>query len=71
MYKESQQSKLNLISQNTTCCGICFEEDEASEEVINWVQCSVCEIWLHKKCIKTEHSLQGFTCDMCSSLATQ
>ena len=51
LQKEVDASKWLLLSQITTCCGICLQEDDkSSEDFINLVQCSSCEVWLHVKC---------------------
>jgi hypothetical protein len=42
--KEVQESRSHLLSQATTCCGICLEEDDKSgRNLIEWVQCCSCD----------------------------
>ena len=68
--KEVYETKQSLFTQNTTCCGICFQEDDnSSNTFINWVQCCKCEIWLHVKCATGDDNayLHDYTCDLCST----
>ena len=42
-----------MNSSGITVCGICFmEEDNMYTEVIDWLQCEKCSIWVHKQCVK-------------------
>jgi hypothetical protein len=68
--REAQESRLHLLSQTTTCCGICLQEDDiSSNDLVNWVQCSSCEVWLHAKCAtgETNQVLHDYTCKLCST----
>ena len=65
---EVREIKLNLLKQHTTCCGICLQQDDnSSKNLINWVQCSSCDIWFHVKCATGDGDEQDYTCDLCST----
>ena len=41
-----------MNSSGITVCDICFvEEDDMYTEVIDWLQCEKCSIWVHKQCV--------------------
>ena len=43
-----------MNSSGITVCDICFmEEDDMYTEVIDWLQCEKCSIWVHKQCVNT------------------
>ena len=51
--QEINQSRMNLMKQAITHCGICYKEnDESTEEYVNWIQCLSCDIWVHEKCAR-------------------
>ena len=67
MNKPSQQEMDKTLShlqkQEITCCSICYkEDDDCTEECINWVQCSSCEIWVHEKCAAGATDSCDFLC---------
>ena len=68
-YEEIKHSKSILLNQETTCCGICFQEnDKGNNEFVSWIQCSSCGVWLHVKCV-TENCdalLEEFLCKSCT-----
>ena len=60
--KDISNSKATLI----TVCGICFmEEDNMYTEVIDWLQCEMCSIWVHKQCVKASMLLNSL-CEHCT-----
>ena len=66
-YDESQKCKSHLLSLDTTVCGICFQEDDACEDdMVEWVQCNTCLIWLHMMCAQ-ESASDNYTCNYCST----
>ena len=43
-------------------CGVCFNMD--TSDMIKWIQCSVCKIWVHKSCV--DPSDDDFICSSCT-----
>ena len=47
-------------------CGVCFEEnDQTNDRIVQWLQCSGCEIWLHKACHEENNEGQDDYCSLC------
>ena len=46
-------------------CGVCLQEDKFTTEVIEWIQCTHCGLWLHTSCAKRSTE-SGFICHFCS-----
>ena len=47
------------------CCGVCLqEEDMFTTEVIEWIHCTHCGLWLHTSCAKRSTE-SGFICNFC------
>ena len=69
-YSESQKCKSLLLGLDTTFCGICLQEDDHSkEDLVEWVQCNNCQMWLHMTCAKCENTmLDEYKCNFCSTL---
>ena len=68
-YEQIKYSKSLLLKQENTCCGICFQENDTSNnEFVNWVQRSSCGIWLHVKCVtgNGDAQLEDFLCKSCT-----
>ena len=61
--EDISNSKATLMnSSGITVCGICFmEEDNMYTEVIDWLQCEKCSIWVHKQCVKAPMLLSSDT----------
>ena len=69
-YLQVKEERSNLLNQTTTCCGICFKEnDNSSNDFVNWVQCSSCEIWLHVICAtgRSDEYIEDYICESCST----
>lgn len=49
-------------------CGICYENIDKSENIINIFQCNVCLKLLHNKCINKWTSMGNNTCPYCRSI---
>ena len=33
-------------------CGVCFKQDDMdTSDMVEWIQCSACNIWVHKSCV--------------------
>ena len=48
---DATKSRQQLISRETTCCGVSFKQnDDKTEEYVDWVQCCSCDIWVHVTC---------------------
>ena len=58
----------HMNSSGITVCGICFMEDNMYTEVIDWLQCEICSIWVHRQCIKAPLLLNSdtFLCEHCT-----
>ena len=47
---QAQDIRSNLLPQETTSCGICLKEDDnSSTDLVNWLKCSSCDLWVHEK----------------------
>lgn len=43
--------KEKLQSEEPIFCGVCLNEnDKGNSGVVEWIQCSVCTLWLHQRC---------------------
>jgi len=50
-FEERIQGKAKLKSLDTKYCAVCFEEDDhCNQDVVNWIQCSQCTMWVHSAC---------------------
>ena len=46
-------------------CGVCFKQDDMdTSDTIEWIQCSACNIWVHKSCIDSSDD-DDFICRAC------
>ena len=67
---EVKASKEELKVSDTTCCGVCFKEnDERGEDLVDWVQCCYCDLWVHATCAKDSIQNDGtldYRCTLCS-----
>ena len=65
---EAQQTRLSLQSQETTCCGICLQEDDnSSSSTVTWLQCGSCDLWVHATCVHQDYSHEhDYSCPFCS-----
>ena len=43
-----------------------IENDKSKAGMVDWVQCEVCEKWLHTFCIGIEASLEDYICKLCA-----
>ena len=61
----------NLMSQDITVCGVCYEEDEqvsdddGDAKYNYWTCCSKCNIWIHRGCMKKDLEGQCTACHAC------
>ena len=63
---QAQDIRSNLLCQETTCCGICLKEDDnSSTDLVNWLQCSSCDLWVHEKCVSPTKHKVTFKCPFC------
>lgn len=49
-------------------CGVCFKEDDgSSSQIVHWLQCDNCSLWLHKNCADTNNLKDNntFICKYC------
>ena len=48
---------------SVTLCGVCGKPwQEQTDKVENWIQCELCELWLHWECEGVEEELDSFVC---------
>ena len=39
-------------------CGVCFKQDDMeSSDIVEWIQCSTCDIWVHNSCVDASTKL--------------
>ena len=63
---QAQVIRSNLLCQETTCCEICLKEDDnSSTDLVNWLQCSSCDLWVHEKCVSPTKHKDTFKCPFC------
>jgi len=49
--RKEYRVKAKLKSLDTKYCAVCFEEDDhCNQDVVNWIQCSQCTMWVHSAC---------------------
>ena len=66
-YTGSQQCKSHLLSIDTTFWGVCLQDDNCSkDELVDWVQCTTCKMWIHLVCAHCENSLDTTICSVCT-----
>lgn len=71
----NKNNKLNNIDEalevikniSTDNCGFCLKGyyDVGSSKDGNWIQCQICKIWFHEKCVGTK-GCANFVCGRCS-----
>ena len=69
-HEEVQATRFHLLSQTATVCGICLQEDDtSSNDTIEWLQCSTCDIWLHVNCagVTSDKPPEEYICYTCSN----
>ena len=70
---ETQQTQTLLQETETAICGICFNDDDhynttEAAEVIDWISCTECDMWVHKTCaMKTNDGQTSNNCGHSSS----
>ena len=48
---EAQSSRLLLADVEVLVCGICFKEDDnAVDDLVEWIECENCGMWAHYNC---------------------
>lgn len=57
--EEPLASKINVTEQETVCVE-CFEEYSKTTKSVDWIKCTVCQLWLHETC-----SLYQNVCNIC------
>ncbi len=66
---ELNESSQTLFSEEPAFCAVCFKKnDTTNNETIDWIQCSVCSIWIHQMCLKTnsDRNYCLFVCHYCT-----
>ncbi len=49
--EELEDTNEKLLKEEPLFCAICFKkQDTSNSPTIRWVQCSVCDIWIHQQC---------------------
>ena len=62
-----QKQKSKLKSEEPKFCGVCMKENDASNSnVIDWIQCSLCGLWIHELCTTISEEPLNYTCHFCS-----
>ena len=68
--EERIQCKSKLRGMDTKYCAVCLEEDDhCNEDVVNWIQCSQCTMWVHNACSAQSdtQSCDEFICKYCKT----
>ena len=65
---EIQSSQLKLESIQTDTCAICFKQDdsEESKDMVDWISCNKCSMWVHLNCIVCENE-DEYVCPYCDA----
>ena len=68
-HTEAQEIKSSLLEVKTTSCGICLEEEDSTKsDLIDWLQCCSCHMWVHKTCVdEPTDNAHDYTCQFCVS----
>ncbi len=42
-----------ILTEEPSFCAVCFRENDITrlDNIINWIQCSLCGVWLHQSCV--------------------
>ena len=60
---KTRQQKAGKIS---ICCTICRDPYiECTEEVERWIQCDICDGWVHFVCAGLQEEPENFVCEHC------
>lgn len=63
---EMSAQKNKLKKQEPKFCGVCLmENDKYDDDIIDWVQCCLCNVWIHTLCSETDTSTQDYVCQFC------
>lgn len=63
---ESNKQIDNLKKNDPKFCGVCLQENDCSQtDIIDWIQCFVCTLWIHTTCSETNTSSQNYVCHFC------
>ena len=68
---EMNKLKHELKEQETIFCGSCLKEDDRSNhEVMEWIQCERCALWIHLTCTipKLTNAPDVYICHFCTSM---
>ncbi|XP_065071813.1 uncharacterized protein LOC135696369 [Rhopilema esculentum] len=64
--EDTNNVKENLKQQEVRLCGICFRENDTTNEgMVEWVECASCEVWIHCACDKQNVNSEEYCCPLC------
>jgi hypothetical protein len=65
--EEAAKCKEILENVEIRLCAVCFKEDDTAptQNQVEWVQCSSCNVWIHVSCIQHSVDLSNYICDLC------
>ena len=75
-FNKPSASELSIYQENLVkaeeVCGVCFkQDDDDTQENINWICCNRCHMWIHNKCANVEEELPNdyqYVCQFCNNI---
>ena len=65
--EEMSLGKRRLEQTDVEVCGVCFKQnDPSNSEVIEWIQCGGCNLWVHSLCADYDTEDREFLCGNCN-----
>ena len=65
--EQIKEQRNKLHSLEPTICGVCLKENVNNYVIIDWVQCSLCTMWIHMSCTPYQkHQIpEDYICQFC------
>lgn len=67
--EQAAQARETLEAVDVALCSVCLREDDGGKtETVDWVECTMCGLWVHKSCVRSIVSPDRSVCDKCNSV---
>ena len=69
-------AKCTMKATLVTVCGICWKEDDKVtsdtnlDSCIDWMECEICGLWVHKSCVAGSTTDTTYVCNSCLTINT-
>ena len=66
--EQKQLLRQTIQKEEPKFCGICFKEDDVTsdtEQIVEWIECDLCKLWVHTSCTKSKTDLENYIGDFC------